>query len=373
MSSLFKRKNSPYWYISWYDKQAGRAGSPVSTRTPNRREALLVLKEFDTKLKEQQRNNSTKLKPLTLSEARDFFKAKKTDLSEKGMDLYILSVEHLIKAVGDIYLMDFDHQSRFKLMEFFEGRKIADSTKNIYLNHLKSFFNFFIKNEMLEKNYIRLVREQKKEIEIIPQSDVDKILGTLEGERYFLIQFLLLTGLRVGEALALSPSKINLDTMLFKYTNFKAKKEALKPIIKPLYDLLIKFDVKNREELFHYNNFWGVASFWRRLMEDLGMKYNLHQLRKTCGSYLANIGVDIFFVSHYLGHSSVKVTEEFYTFAMKEKIRKEIDVKILIDDKAKKAAKKKENKAKSKTKNSVINSAEKTKKPKTSKEPKKKA
>ncbi|MBL7026085.1 MAG: tyrosine-type recombinase/integrase [Candidatus Marinimicrobia bacterium] len=39
---------------------------------------------------------------------------------------------------------------------------------------------------------------------------------------------------------------------------------------------------------------------------------NLHTLRKTAGARLIQKGVDIYRVSKFLGHSSVKVTEKHY-------------------------------------------------------------
>ena len=39
---------------------------------------------------------------------------------------------------------------------------------------------------------------------------------------------------------------------------------------------------------------------------------NLHTLRKTAGALLIQAGVDIYRVSKFLGHSSVKVTEQHY-------------------------------------------------------------
>ena len=39
---------------------------------------------------------------------------------------------------------------------------------------------------------------------------------------------------------------------------------------------------------------------------------NLHTLRKTAGALLIQGGVDIYRVSKFLGHSSVKVTEQHY-------------------------------------------------------------
>ena len=57
-----------------------------------------------------------------------------------------------------------------------------------------------------------------------------------------------------------------------------------------------------------------VSMKFRRLAKkiDLPKGFSLHSLRSTFGSTLINKGVDIYTVSKFLGHSSVKVTEKHY-------------------------------------------------------------
>ncbi|MEA3288253.1 MAG: tyrosine-type recombinase/integrase [Candidatus Marinimicrobia bacterium] len=56
---------------------------------------------------------------------------------------------------------------------------------------------------------------------------------------------------------------------------------------------------------------------------------NLHTLRKTAGARLIQKGVDIYRVSKFLGHSSVKVTEKHYVDLLEVDYQ---DMSALLED-----------------------------------------
>lgn len=47
-------------------------------------------------------------------------------------------------------------------------------------------------------------------------------------------------------------------------------------------------------------------------METLNMDYNLHQLRKTRGTDLANKGVNPLFLHKFMHHENIKTTMDYY-------------------------------------------------------------
>ncbi|MBC8374471.1 MAG: tyrosine-type recombinase/integrase [FCB group bacterium] len=59
---------------------------------------------------------------------------------------------------------------------------------------------------------------------------------------------------------------------------------------------------------------------------------NLHTLRKTAGARLIQKGVDIYRVSKFLGHSSVKVTERHYVDLLEVDYQ---DMSALLEDSTK--------------------------------------
>ena len=55
-------------------------------------------------------------------------------------------------------------------------------------------------------------------------------------------------------------------------------------------------------------------------------RYTPHELRHTRGSLLYKATGDIYAVSRFLGHSSVKVTEQIYVHVDAEDIRKQLQI-----------------------------------------------
>ena len=60
---------------------------------------------------------------------------------------------------------------------------------------------------------------------------------------------------------------------------------------------------------------------------------SVHTLRKICGAILIQIGVDIYRVSKWLGHSTVSVTEKHYIDLLKSDYE---DLSLLLDQSASK-------------------------------------
>ena len=54
---------------------------------------------------------------------------------------------------------------------------------------------------------------------------------------------------------------------------------------------------------------WNWVRFKMGLMND--SEFLLHALRHTCATRLLNLGVDIYVVKEWLGHSSITITERY--------------------------------------------------------------
>lgn len=326
MASLFKRKDSPYWYISWYNPDTKMAGAPISTRTGDKREAMRIMRKFEASILADK--PLLKEKQLTISAAWEFYMKNKPELASHTVSIARIAVNNLIKSVGDIYINDFGSKESLELQLYFAETELSKSSVGIYIRAIKSFFEFFVDSEYIPKNYIKAPKKILKDIEPIPQPHLDKIFQSMGKENSFMFRFLLITGLRVGEALAMELSDIDFDKWIIRYRNFKAKKAGIKPIITPLYELLRDNLTERQGKLFHYTNYTAAYRYWSNTLEALSLDYNIHQLRKTCASYLANLGVDIFRVQAYIGHTDVKTTLEHYAGVNLEIMRNEINKKI---------------------------------------------
>ena len=62
---------------------------------------------------------------------------------------------------------------------------------------------------------------------------------------------------------------------------------------------------------FEYRNYYD--SYWKPLIEQLGMSHRPHDTRHTCISLLAEAGVDDRMVKKIVGHKGQGVTQQVYT------------------------------------------------------------
>jgi integrase len=136
-----------------------------------------------------------------------------------------------------------------------------------------------------------------------------KTLPSVEGALMLaLLEFLLDTGARLGEALRLTRDDYDRASVLFRETkNGKPRRVPLTARAAYAADVLTAPG-------------WGVAltkdwceyRFGRlRRVSGLPDAVTLHTLRHTCASRLIQRGADLYRVKEWLGHSSITVTERY--------------------------------------------------------------
>lgn len=215
------------------------------------------------------------------------------------------------------------------------------------LSSLSSFFSYFTKHEILDKNPCENVSKPKvKNIEIIrlTPDEVVRFLDTVQygsknfswkqesylektRERdYMMIVLMLSTGIRVSELVGLNCSDVYLSecrivvrrkggSIANIYLSDEAH-DALEDYLK--YRDTLKLD-KNNDILFlsMQNKRIGVQSvenIVKKYAKAAGIEKKItpHKLRKTYGTELYKETGDIYLVASSLGHSSVETTTRHY-------------------------------------------------------------
>lgn len=224
------------------------------------------------------------------------------------------------------------------------------------LASLRSFYNYFFRNEMIEKNPAALVKMPKlheKEIVRLDPDEVAILLDTVEtGENLTkkqmqyheknklrdvaLLTLLLGTGIRVSECVG-----IDLQDIDFKNNAIKIRRKGG-------YEAVIYFSdevataltdyLEKRENMLpaegHENALFLSMQNKRitvRAVENLVKKYALpvtnlkkitpHKLRSTYGTTLYRETGDIYLVADVLGHKDVNTTRKHYAALEEEKRR----------------------------------------------------
>lgn len=147
----------------------------------------------------------------------------------------------------------------------------------------------------------------------------------------FLAKFLLYTGCRRGEALALTPADVDFER---KTININKTVEWIGniPQIKyqpktyagfreiPIPDILFPELCNRSKQKYIFQNSRGdliensrLTLDWNKLRKITGIKCTPHQLRHAYATMLFDAGIDVKNAQRWLGHSDIKTTLDIYT------------------------------------------------------------
>ena len=176
---------------------------------------------------------------------------------------------------------------------------------------------------------------------LTPEQQAAFLAATNGSVHSLLFRLLLATGLRIGEALALTPADIGTDTVTVnKDIVFVGGKRIVQPPKSrsafrtvPLPHDLCAALPKTGERLFpiSYN---AVCVSLRRITKKLGFRVSAHILRHTYATRLEEAGIPPKVKQYLMGHATLHMTEDVYTDAQSHYIESVSDrVRGLFDTK----------------------------------------
>ncbi|MBZ2405780.1 tyrosine-type recombinase/integrase [Liquorilactobacillus hordei] len=298
---------------------------------------------------------------LTLCEYYEYWlnleKSQASKLELNTLDSYQMTGKRLKKVLPHVKLEDVDRpmvQSAFNVL----GVNHAHATLMKDLGHLRAMFRSAIRNGDLNINVCEDIviagnnqGEKTRGKKFMPVDDLRAIQNDLRSEVNSLAQvnrFVLficsISGLRVGECLALTKSDIDEDNSVLRVRSsydsahrmVKSTKnsqsirevpidgESMMIILEWLnkHDSWLMDERISNPQSFIFLNKNGVLpvansinATFKALQRKLGMagKYSVHSFRSTLASLMVERGVPIEYVARYLGHTpSSAVTRRYY-------------------------------------------------------------
>lgn len=236
-------------------------------------------------------------------------------------------------SVKDITSKDVD-----KFLHLLANQGYAMKTVKTRLLVMNQVFKYAVINNYTENNPCQYISVPKnlpqtkrdmptaEEIETVKQS-VDKTFGLFA-------YFILYTGLRRGEALALTYNDIDFENKII-HVNKSVHYVGNSPHIKQpktaagIRDIILldrltdKLKQKNTSDLLFPNHNGEIIRnghfnrLWAKYLSETGLSITPHQLRHAYATILFEAGIDVKDAQELLGHSTIQVTRDIYTHISK--------------------------------------------------------
>mgnify|MGYP001483993870 CR=1 FL=1 len=214
---------------------------------------------------------------------------------------------------------------------------------------LDAFFGYLVKRELLGEHSNPMVNIDRPKLpkdrrpKNVELAEFRRLLEAVELASWIglrdrvILQLLFFSGLRVSELIGLRAADVTSDGLVFVRSG-KGNKDRMVPCLPGLRTDMLAYlfsrPAYDGPELFLANDgagglrgpltTEGVRQMLRRRCKKLGIRVlNPHAFRHGAAMTLLNEGLEMSAVSTVLGHSSVKVTEQFYARWQVEKLQEQ--------------------------------------------------
>ena len=225
------------------------------------------------------------------------------------------------------------------------GKPTARQTLSQYLSAVNDVFTFAVKNRIINTNpcdFVSITAIKPKKERTALSKDERLRISACTYNRAWIAVFMMYTGLRRGEAAALTWADVDLKQKTitvnksYDYKEYRIKPPKTKAgyRIIPIPDNLIPIleahkGSKKENVILSAKGEMMTEQAWRRLndkiVKETGVDFEWHQLRHTYTSVLYSAGVDVLTACQILGHSDVKTTMAIYTHLEDSKKKLSID------------------------------------------------
>ena len=257
------------------------------------------------------------------------------NLSPKSISAYQSDLKQFIRHQPDLFNPNLHEYISYLNRTL----RLKDSSIHRKIITLKNFYNFLVEQDLLSispfsKLHFRF-RQEKRLPKTLPLSDVAKLLNCFDiapatltpfkKQLFFrdsaLIELLVCTGIRIGEAAAITLDDIiqNERTILI---HGKGRKQRLIYISSTVswerLNQLIKLRKKAADSIYLFVNrngkpisTHGIEDIYKKYIKiaQLNKKSTPHYLRHTLATNLLANGADLRSVQEILGHASVATTQ----------------------------------------------------------------
>lgn len=238
--------------------------------------------------------------------------------------------KHIVPKIGNVRLCDLSRAGiQDMINSYLPGHRRTAEVVKLTINQM---LECAIADALINRNACKgiTLKKEHKEKRALTDDEIKRMMSApLSQVQRAFVYTLLFTGLRRGEALALTAEDISDVLTVNKTLIFKDGKAEIKPCPKskagmrkipipaPLADALdgmngILFPMRTRNEYMTHS---AYVKFWKSIQKacDLPEDVTAHTLRHTYATKLYYSGIDVKMAQSLLGHANISVTLGIYT------------------------------------------------------------
>jgi site-specific recombinase XerD len=283
-----------------------------------------------------------------LVDLKENFIKHKSHLSTPSIDAYKSVIKLFIEHVGKSMTADLVEPRDIRA--FCLQERFSNATKRNYLRHLKSFFNWVVDKEIIDRNPcndISAPNKKDKLVEkVITEAQLEEVFDAFRSHQHEqrqkgyisdykqmqfwfkpLITTAFYTGMRRKELINLQWDHVNLEKGEIHVTDTKNGRERTVTVFDPVYYRLKAWhrfngypesglvfpspQSTNKLEIQLEPN--NVSRVFKKYAKKAGLKSSIsfHSLRHSNATYRLKEGYDVLVVKEELGHKSIEVTNRY--------------------------------------------------------------
>lgn len=327
-------------YNLWND----RLKKEVFYGTKKQAESLLSRKINDQNEIKAGHKKPTDVNPKRIAEVSRkhcFYLVQNKDRSPNTAQRYKDAVDAFIKLIGNLYINEVTEEA---LNQFKQKRREVDEVSaagiNCDLRSLRALLNYakkqgYIAADVFPFRYVEMASdrgkyEKQEGVRYFSDDELQQLAEDIQAnndtEKLELFKMYLYSGARASEILPISEFRWeNIDFENKTVTFNQRKTSSVRTVeLVPQVETILKARLKrypNSKYPFDYSYNHVDSTLVRKYMRrHCGLpNASLQTLRRTTGAILLKSGWNIYDVSKYLGHTSVKTTEKHYVDLLKQR------------------------------------------------------
>lgn len=335
---VYKRNGSPFWY---YRFESGGVEFRGSTETASEREARAIEKRERKAAREKLNSAGHRGVPLTFGQACELYDSEVGQHHKgDGARNTAWSLLWLMAAIGagrrlveidDALVARITAQRRGERGR--HGQALAPATVNRSV--VEPLRKVLMRARDVHKATVQpikwsmhLLKEPKERVRELGADEEARVLDAVRGDYAPLVQFALITGMRLGECLKLTWADVNFGTRTIAIRSAKSGNDETIPMPPAVRDVLFPLQAHHPRHVFTYQarrtrdgrtagerlpiTASGVKSLWRRLRARIELAgYRWHDHRHTAATRILRAGGNLKHVQALLRHADIATTAKY--------------------------------------------------------------